>query len=196
MTHSSAPFTSLLRGPVPLSHLFLRCFVRSGDHAVDATCGNGHDTLLLAQLVGVHGHTWGFDIQPEAIAETGRRLDEAKLAHRVTLVLAGHEYLAEHVTLPVRAVLFNLGYRPGGERSIITRPDTTVAALEQALHLLLPGGIVAVTIYPGHDGGSDEQSAIEQWTTRLEPQHTHIWRMGQINVSAAAPYLLLIQKFS
>lgn len=183
-----------LRGPVPLSHLFLHTFVRDGHAVIDATCGNGHDTLLLAHLVGTRGHVWGFDIQHQAIVETGRRLAEAELAERVTLLPIGHEELATHVVKPVQVVLFNLGYRPGGDRSIITRPDTTAKALEQSLDLLAAGGIVLVTVYPGHSGGVDEQSTVESWAAELDPRSWHCWRMGQTNVSQAAPYLLLVQK--
>lgn len=183
-----------LRGPVPLSHLLLNNFVHDGQHAVDATCGNGHDTLLLARLVGESGHVWGFDIQQQALAETGRKLAEAGLDGRVTLLHTGHEGLAQHVAVPVQAVLFNLGYLPGGDRTIITQPDTTASALEQGLQLLAPDGVVMITIYPGHSGGSDEQAAVESWAAELNPRAYHCWRMGQTNVSEAAPYLLLVQK--
>jgi hypothetical protein len=184
----------VLRGPVPLSHLFLRSFLHEGHTAVDATCGNGHDTILLAQLVGDGGHVRGFDIQEQAIAETGRRLAEAGLSSRATLLQTGHEELAQHVTGPVQIVLFNLGYRPGGDRSIITRPDTTGIALEQSLGLLVSGGIVLVTVYPGHNGGDEEQTAVENWSAKLDPRAFHCWRMGQTNVSHDAPYLLLVQR--
>lgn len=194
MADSYPPIIPALRGPVPLSHLLLQSFVRDGHYAVDATCGNGHDTLLLARLVGPQGHVWGFDIQRQAVEETGRRLAEAGLAHRATLLPVGHEELQEQVAVPLQVVLFNLGYLPGGDRSIITRPDTTGSALEQSLGLLAAGGIVIVTIYPGHDGGSEEQTAVERWAAGLDPRAFHCWRMGQINVTTAAPYLLLVQK--
>lgn len=194
MSNSFRTSIPALRGPVPLSHLFLHSFVRDGQNAVDATCGNGHDTLLLARLAGEDGHVWGFDIQQPALAETGRKLAEAGLADRVTLLHTGHEELARHVAVPVQVVLFNLGYLPGGDRSVITLPETTSSALEQALGLLAPGGIVMVTVYPGHSGGSDEQATVESWAARLEPQSYHSWRMTQTNVSPTAPYLLLVQK--
>lgn len=183
-----------LRGPVPLSHLLMRNFVFEGDKAIDATCGNGHDTLALAELSGSTGHIWGFDIQEQAIAETGRRLDEAGLAERVTLLQAGHEEMSRHVYGPVKAVLFNLGYLPGGDRSVITRPETTVGALAQSLQLLGPGGIVMVTLYPGHGGGTSEQQAVDDWAAGLSPQEYYSWRMGQMNVSSDAPYCILVQK--
>lgn len=188
------PFHSALRGPVPLAHLLLRSLVGAGHRVVDATCGNGHDTLLLAQLVGDSGQVWGFDVQEQAISATAQRLAEAGVTERATLLNVGHEELASHVTAPLQAVLFNLGYLPGSDRTIITRPETTLVALNQALELLALGGMIMVTIYPGHDGGSSEQQQVEVWAAALEPRRCHCWRMGQTNVSATAPYLLLVQK--
>lgn len=191
---SESESIAVLRGPVPLAHLFLRSFVREGNTAVDATCGNGHDTLLLARLVGGGGHVYGFDIQEQAVAATARRLVDAGLTGRTTLFLAGHERLAEHVSGPVQTVLFNLGYLPGGDRSIMTLPETTVAALEQSLQILAPGGVILITVYPGHNGGIGEQSTVENWCASLDQRAVHCWRMAQTNVTADAPYLLLIQK--
>lgn len=194
MISSAIADIPLLRGPVPLSHLLLRCFVRLGDQAVDATCGNGHDTLLLATLAGADGHVWGFDIQQRAIDETTRKLAEAGLSGSATLLNCGHEQLAAHLEGPVQAVLFNLGYLPGGDRSLITRPETTGDALQQSLELLAPGGVVLVTIYPGHSGGSDERRAVDGWAAALDPRKYHSWRMGQLNVSCDAPYCIIVQK--
>jgi len=184
----------LLRGPVPLAHLLLRHFVRPGDRAVDATCGNGNDTLLLAELVGTAGRVWAFDIQQEAMDGTTRKLAASGLSERVALVPAGHETMAAHVDAGLNAVVFNLGYLPGGDRTVITRPETTGAALEQALDLLAPGGIVALTVYPGHDGGDAERLMVDAWAKQLQAPRFHAWRMGQINVTADAPYFLLVQK--
>jgi SAM-dependent methyltransferase len=188
--------TPLLRGPVPLSHLLLRQFVHPGDTVIDATCGNGNDTLLLAGLVGAAGRVWAFDIQAEAISHTSRTLTAAGLSERVTLVGAGHETMAEHINGGAQAVIFNLGYLPGSDRSIFTRPKTTRAGLEQSLNLLTPNGIVAVTVYPGHDGGADERCTVDDLASRLDPGEFHAWRMGQLNVPDDAPFFILIQKVS
>lgn len=183
-----------LRGPVPLSHLLLGQFIRPGDCAIDATCGNGNDTLLLAELVGTEGLVWAFDIQPEAVSQTYSKLTAANMSERVRLINAGHETMLQHVDRPVKAAVFNLGYLPGGDRSLITRPDTTLAALKLSADLLMPGGIIAVTVYPGHSGGEEERMRVETWAGRLATREFHVWRMGQINVTAEAPYLILIQK--
>jgi predicted methyltransferase len=183
-----------LRGPVPLSHLLVRSCLRPGDTVIDATCGNGYDTLFLAESVGPDGQVWGFDIQQQAITETERRVTEAGLSACVTLIQVGHQTLAQHITAPVQAVFFNLGYLPGGDRSIITRPETTTPALDQSLAVLAPTGVLAITIYPGHSGGSDEQLTVERWANVLKPRIYHCWRMAQSNVTADAPYLLFVQK--
>jgi hypothetical protein len=125
---------------------------------------------------------------------TASRLAENGLSERVTLVAQGHETLAGQVTIPLNAVVFNLGYLPGGDRTIITRPETTVVALEQALGLLAPGGIVVLTVYPGHGGGDAERRQAEGWAAKLRAPSFHAWRMGQINVTADAPYAILVQK--
>lgn len=194
MNSSPASEIPLLRGPVALSHLLARCFVRPGDKAVDATCGNGHDALMLAGLVGPQGHVWCFDLQQAAIVETARRLAEAGLSGRATLLHSGHEQLGRYLAVPVQAVLFNLGYLPGGDRSLVTRPDTTVTALEQSLQLLAPSGVVLVTIYPGHGGGDEERQAVDAWAAALDPRNYHSWRMGQLNVASDAPYCVIVQK--
>jgi predicted methyltransferase len=194
MPDDTPPVTPLLRGPVPLSHLIIRHFTREGDHVVDATCGNGNDTLLLAELVGASGRVWAFDIQSEAIGRTMRGIAEAGLAGRVEMIHAGHESLTEHVPGTVSLVVFNLGYLPGGNRSIITRPETTGTAIEQSLAILRPGGIVALTVYPAHNGGACERLSVEELAARLDPRCFHSWRMGQLNATPQAPSLILIQK--
>jgi len=194
MSHNPPDDIPLLRGPVPLAHLFIRRFVKHGDHVVDATCGNGHDTLLLARSAGPAGRVWAFDIQDDAINRTAKVLAEAGVLHRVTILNTGHETMREHVAGPVKAIIFNLGYLPGGNRTVITRPDSTLAGLEQSLEILAPGGIVVITLYPGHEGGGQERTLLEEWTAQLTPGSFHVWRMGQMNVPAAAPYMILVQK--
>ena len=194
MVMNQHPDIPLLRGPTQLAHLAMRQFLRTGDRAVDATCGNGHDTLLLADLVGPTGRVWAFDIQEKAIQLTWQKLNKAGMDEWVELILAGHETMADHVPVPVGAVIFNLGYRPGGDHDIITRPETTLPALEQALRLILPSGILAVTVYPGHRGGDHEERVISQWSSALDQRSFHVWRMGQANAITGAPYFFLIQK--
>ena len=183
-----------LRGAVPLGHHFLRAVVRPGDRVVDATCGNGYDTQLLAELVGSEGHVWAFDVQETALAATRARLAEAGCTERVTLLAAGHERLAELVPGPVRAVVFNLGFLPGSDQLCRTATDTTLAALNQALTLLLPGGIIAIAVYTGHAGGDTEGAAVIDWAANLPAKQFNTWRHYQLNRSSTAPFLVLVER--
>ena len=183
-----------LRSAVALCHFFLRERVKPGDRVVDATCGNGHDTRLLAQLVGPVGNVWGFDIQARALEATRALLVGDGLSDRVELVLAGHESLAEYVREPLAAAVFNLGYLPGGEKGIITRPETTRAALAAAFYLLAPGGVLLAVIYSGHPGGREEEDSVLAWADGLDPRSANAWACRQPNRPASAPFLLVVEK--
>ncbi len=183
-----------LGGAVGLSHLFLRRTVVPGDGVIDATCGTGRDTLFLARLVGSKGRVWAFDVQDGAMDAATDLLRDAGCLDRVSLVRAGHERIAEHVSGPVRAVAFNLGFLPGGGRGTVTRPETTLAALEQAEALLLPGGVITIAVYTGHPGGAEEGRRVEEWAAGLSPRRFNTWRSSQLNRSESAPYLVLVEK--
>ncbi len=142
--------------------------------AIDGTAGNGHDTLFLARLVGPRGRVWSLDIQAAAIERTAQRLsaEPNDFISRVALHLADHADLLSVVPLEfycgqIDIVMFNLGYLPGGDRSLTTRTEATLQALDAAQQLLAPGGILSVMAYPGHPGGQTETAAVEQWFQRL-----------------------------
>jgi len=149
----------------------VREVLRPGERAIDATVGNGHDTLLLARLVGPDGRVIGFDVQRLAIDQTRARLRAAGLEARVTLLHVGHEQMAARVPPDwygrVGVVMFNLGYLPGGDKTLITGPATTVAALDQAASLLRIGGLLSVLIYRGHQGAGGEVAAVADWLGNL-----------------------------
>ncbi len=180
-----------------LAHRIVASVLQPGEVAVDATVGNGHDTLFLARQVGPQGHVYGFDVQEEALARTRRRLEEAGLHERVTLLRRGHEYMTESVPATwhgrIGAVLFNLGYLPGGsDRSCITRPETTLPALDAALRLLRPGGVLTVVAYRGHPGGAEEAEAVRQWAETLDPDRFVAARYAFCNRRRPAPELFVV----
>lgn len=150
--------------PTARAHREVAAVLRPGDLAIDATAGNGHDTVFLAGLVGDAGKVLAFDVQAEAIAATRTRVDAAGLTGRVEFIHGSHAGLGDHV-LPgsVSAVMFNLGYFPGGDHRLITRTEVTLAALDAALAVLKPGGILTIVCYPGHPGGDEESVAVMEW---------------------------------
>jgi len=183
-----------IRGAVAFCHHFLRERVKPGDHVVDATCGNGQDTLLLAEIVGSSGKVWGFDIQEDALERTGARVADAGFSERVTLVHAGHERLADYINEPVQAVVFNLGYLPSGNQEIATRGATTAMALTQAAALLSSGGVILIAVYTGHDGGPEEWQTVREWGEALSPRQFNVWQSRQLNRPDTAPFMVFIEK--
>lgn len=176
----------------------IRDALEPGARAVDATVGNGYDTRFLAEQVGPEGHVYGFDVQAAAIAQTRARLDAAGVLDRVTLVQAGHEAMAAHLPAElegrVAAVMFNLGYLPGSDKTCITRPDTTVKALKQSVRYLRSGGVVTVVLYTGHAGGPEEAEAVEAWARALDPSTFRVLGYRFINRPNNPPRLLAIEK--
>ncbi|MEA5445651.1 class I SAM-dependent methyltransferase [Gammaproteobacteria bacterium AB-CW1] len=150
-----------------LAQTLIRPRLQAGDCAVDATVGNGHDTRFLAECVGETGQVLGLDIQEAAIRTTEGRLAQAGLNGRVQLRQCGHErldqVLPDHMRGRLKVVMFNLGYLPGGDHDIVTRPDTTLTAIRAAWDNLCADGLISLMIYRGHRGGKDEYQAIRQW---------------------------------
>lgn len=178
----------------------LLSLLREGDAVIDATVGNGHDTLFLAQAVGDSGTVYGLDIQQQALDTTYERLRDAGVAQRASLYHAGHEAMA--VILPaslrgrVRAVTFNLGYLPGGDKGRTTGVTTTLAALEQARELLAPGGVISVLAYTGHPGGREEAEAVKQWARLLDEGFYRVALMVPESRNSTAPEWVLIERSS
>lgn len=172
----------------------LRQVISPGDTVVDATLGNGHDTCMLAELVGETGRVIGFDIQPDAVARTAAALEEKGLLDRCTLYAEGHQHMGERVTTPVRAVAFNLGWLPGGDKHITTLWETTQTALASALSLLEKGGVCTVCAYPGHAEGDRERHALAEWLAALRPQEYNVLHNRFLNAGPGAPECFIIQK--
>lgn len=171
--------------PLIATRLAVARAVRVGDTVIDATVGNGHDTELLARLVGPWGRVLGFDIQESAINAARLRLTTAGLSSRVELICAGHEVLHTVDSGDIRACMFNLGYLPGGgDKSLVTRADTTVAALRQVCSKLLRGGLVTVMVYPANEGGPEEALAVDAFCNKLCDSR---YRVTQVRVTGR-PY--------
>lgn len=177
-----------------LAHQIVSAHLRDGSIAVDATAGNGHDTEFLARCVGPRGRIHAFDIQETALEAARARLAASGLGDRVRWHLAGHEHLALHVPGPVDAVMFNLGYLPGGDHALVTRPGTTVAACEAALARLAPGGLLSVVMYQGHPGGADEAAGVLEWAFGLDSSKWSMARYLPLHPCRLAPSLLLVSQ--
>lgn len=171
--------------------------LREGDLAIDATAGKGRDTAFLAQSVGPSGRVHAFDIQPEAIESTRNLLTVAGLLERVTLHLLSHAELSGCLSAAdqgrIGAVLFNLGYLPGGNPSIITQPQTTDAALRAARAQLRPGGRIVCVAYTGHPGGEMESDLVRRFADQCELTGDTVQRLG-LDPNPGRPWVLAITR--
>lgn len=142
-------------------HHFIKNHVKEGDCCIDATAGNGNDTQVLCELVGESGKVIAFDIQEEAVANTRKRLEQSGLSERAEVVLDSHVYMGEYAKEDsVSCITFNFGYLPGGDHSLATKKESSIAAIHEGLRLLKKGGMMSLCIYSGGDSGFEERDAI------------------------------------
>jgi hypothetical protein len=184
---------------VQWSHLVLSRELKPGDVVVDATMGNGHDTLFLAKAVASGGHVHAFDVQQAALSATKTRLVASEVTEAsFTLYHSGHEQLGEYLPASLKghlaACMFNLGYLPGAEKALITKVESTLFAVQQALEWLAEGGLLTVVVYPGHQGGDEEGQALQEWIEALSPDEFEAQRIGFINYRPTTPFLVVVRK--
>ncbi len=150
--------------PVEIAQHFIAEHLKPADIAIDTTAGNGHDSCFLARLVGPEGHVFCIDIQTAALTNTARRLAAEQLEPRTTLIHGDHAQLARLIPLDIqpriRAIMFNLGYLPGGDKHLITQATSTTGAIHAALALLPTAGVMSIISYRGHPGGLAEHKAV------------------------------------
>ncbi len=133
--------------------------------AVDATCGNGHDTEFLARQ-GFEP-VLGFDIQATAIDNTRARLQTAGINH-VRLYQQSHEFMQPLLDTTISCAMFNFGYLPHADKNITTHSNTSIKALSIALEHLHTDGLICFICYPGHPEGAIETQAIQDWLATIK----------------------------
>ncbi|KAL1349733.1 hypothetical protein HN51_026237 [Arachis hypogaea] len=185
-----------------LAHMVWKHVVQKGDTVLDATCGNGFDTLAMLNLVADDsrkGYVFALDIQKDALDSTSILLEESlNLDERqlVKLVNICHSKMEEVVprNALVRLVAFNLGYLPGGKKEIITRPETTFLALEAAERILMPGGLISIVVYVGHPGGREELEAVETFAARMPVENWICCKLRMVNRPCAPVPIFLFRR--
>jgi ubiquinone/menaquinone biosynthesis C-methylase UbiE len=174
--------------------VFIFPALKNGARAVDATAGNGHDTLFLARNVGAAGRVFALDIQESALMQTEKRLKAAGLLDRVTIVHSSHRELDRLVGEQVDAVMFNLGYLPGSDRSVATRPDTTSDGIMAALKILKPGGRMSVVAYTGHPGAAAEARVVGSLMAGLDLKEFVVQKIVFWNGRPDSPELYFVTR--
>lgn len=172
-------------------HNLIDSYIKNNDIVIDATTGNGNDTLYLSKVVE-NGKVFGFDIQKEAINNTKNLLDNNN-CHNYELFLDSHSKMSTYLDSylgKVSLVLFNLGYLPNGDKTITTNYETTIQAIEEAFKLIHKMGMILVVIYPGHENGKIESDKIHEYLDKNNIKYIEYHNTDNI----VAPYLIEIKK--
>ncbi|MCG7338402.1 class I SAM-dependent methyltransferase [Staphylococcus sp. ACRSN] len=177
---------------------FAKSLITSHTHedsiVIDATCGNGHDTLFLAEQVP-NGKVYGFDIQSTALQNTSEKTNHL---NNVSLIQDGHERVKEYISNDdyghIDVAIFNLGYLPKGDKSIVTKAETTIAAINNIFDLLSTEGIIILVIYHGHPEGKVEKDALHDFLTNFDQNKAHVLQYQFINQQNDPPFICAIEK--
>ena len=193
---------------IETSHHFVQSVFQKGgsaahnEYALDGTAGNGHDTLFLAKLTGAGGRVFGYDVQEKALEATRAALSREGLEGRVTLFAHGHEHIAADLAAffraesprpMLRAAMFNFGFLPGSDKTCVTQPHTSLAALEGLMPWMHPGAGVSLHLYAGHAGGEREVQTLVAWASRLPWDRCRVMRHEFLNKEKNREILLLIE---
>ena len=187
----------LFHSPITLSHHYWDLLLSSGDVVIDATCGNGKDTLFLAQKVLPQGFVVGLDVQTQAIENTLALLQNNLPQELLTQV---HLFQQSHDNFPdiayqkkISLIVYNLGYLPGGDKRLTTACSSTVKSIQKALDLVSPGGAISITCYPGHEEGAKEEILLKGIFSTLPQDAWNVCHHTWVN-REKAPSLFLLQK--
>ncbi|WP_077297656.1 tRNA (mnm(5)s(2)U34)-methyltransferase [Virgibacillus pantothenticus] len=186
----------MLHGILHYAHYLLESTIEKDETVIDATCGNGKDTLFLSNVVGANGHVLAFDIQAQAI-QTTKQLMEDHQKTNVSVIHDSHENLEKY--LPTKEMLiggavFNLGYLPKSDKSIITNAASTISAINTILHYLKTNGLIVIVVYYGHQGGQEEKEAVLKHVMQLSQRSYHVLQYRFINQKNNPPFIIAIEK--
>lgn len=187
--------SDMLKTALHFSHQLLSECVQPDDVVIDATMGNGHDTVFLSQLVKETGHVYAFDIQEKALESTKKILEKQSI-HNASLIKDGHQnvltYLPDNTM--IKAAIFNLGYLPRGDKQITTTSDTTISAISSLLTILVEGGRLVLVLYSGHKEGMNEKEDVLSFAETLPQDYYSVLTYQFINQQNNPPSVLCIEK--
>ncbi len=178
-----------------ISHKVLRDKISPGSFCIDATAGNGGDTLLLCELVGNGGKVAAFDIQEAAVTATRSKISQAGYEDICKIILDSHANMKDYFTPEsADAIIFNFGWLPGGSHDIFTRKDSSIEAITQGLEILKPGGIMSLCVYYGRNNGYEERDAILDFVGKLDYKRYTVIHLSFSNRVNDPPFPIFIVK--
>ncbi|MCL0101367.1 class I SAM-dependent methyltransferase [Peptococcaceae bacterium] len=183
------------KSAVQIAHEFIAAKGVITGIAVDATCGNGNDTLFLAKMLSNSAKLYAFDIQKQAIQKTKALLNQhGLLSDNVEIIKDSHQNIDKYLK-SIEVAMFNLGYLPGSDHSITTKPNSTKKALDKTIKLLEVKGRISVVAYIGHEGGTQELFAVEEVLKELDSRFFCVASVKHVNRNAA-PITFLIERIA
>ncbi len=198
MDRKHIPF-QCFEDPIRLNHSYLSKFIQPGDWVIDATCGNGKDTLMLAELVGAEGCVFAYDIQSVAITLTKNLISEQQVKSTVKYYCESHERfhkveaeLMKEPSCSIKSVVYNLGYLPGSDHEVTTEFESTIRSMQSGLQLLSHQGVLSVMCYLGHDQGK-EYKKVRTFLSELDPKVFVVVETQFLN-RKNSPVLILVEK--
>jgi len=182
---------SLMQG-VEFSHWIIDNYLDEYNVLVDATCGNGYDTLFLSSKISKKGKLYAFDIQKSAIESTKSKFKDKKT--NVEFINDGHENLDKYLNEDINCIIYNLGYLPGSNKKVVTKKETTIKSLKIALELLANNGLIVLVIYSEHEGGRTEKNAVLEFSSNLDYKKYNVLHYNFINQKMNPPEVVVINK--
>lgn len=187
--------SSIICRTTEFASYIVKKYVSEGNVLIDATCGGGRDTLFLANLSP--SKLYAFDIQHEAVEKTEALLSENGFYNQlhdgtINIICDSHVNMSKYVQEKASAVMFNLGYLPGGDKRITTSASETLDSVKKSIELLKKDGIVCITMYSGHKEGKLEKDALLSFASSLNPKQYHCAYINMINQPSSPPEILLI----
>lgn len=161
---------------------------------IDATCGNGHDTVFLAKLCSNLGKVLSFDIQKKALEIAEKEISNSGLLEKVIFINDGHENMSKYIDQKADVIMFNLGYLPNSEKKISTKTETTISALNLASELLTDNGLISIICYPGHTDGKRETEKVKEWLNDLDQKQFKMSEYLSEKVNNSTPFLFILEK--
>lgn len=183
----------MLNNVVEIAQIYMRLSIKKGATVLDATCGNGYDTVLLSDLTGISGKVLAFDVQQVAISRTEERLKKNNCCDNVRLICDSHEHLADY-TDSISFAVFNLGYLPNSDKSVTTKACATLRAVKTAISILTPGGLIVICCYLGHPGGAEEYESLVAELNHYDCDRYNIVLLKHLIRHEDAPRIILIEK--
>ena len=174
---------------IETAHLLLNKYITSSDIIVDATMGNGNDTVFLAKQAQ---YVYAFDIQDQALLQTQKLLEKNDIKN-VKLIKDSHENILNHIN-HFRGVVFNLGYLPNGDKNITTKKDITLRTIQNILPVLNKDGFVLIVVYTGHEQGTEESLVLADFLQSIDQNTFKVLRTDLPFQDNKPPFIYFILK--